>query len=456
GGTALNITHPDDMPAAKDFLAQLRSGPGAIARAELRARHRDGSYRTLRIVGQNLLDNPAVRGIVITAQDETDRRRLELQFQQAQKMEAIGNLAGGVAHDFNNLLTVIIGNVEMMTSEQPDQANPALCEIRDAANRAAALTRQLLAFSRRQVLQPRVVNINEILTGMQQMLARLLGEHIVVRIQLKQELRDVNADPGQIEQAVMNLAVNARDAMPSGGSLTFETRNVSAYDAPLASHDPIPAGEYACLVVCDTGVGMSNETMGRVFEPFFTTKDVGKGTGLGLATVYGIMKQSGGYASVTSEPGHGTTFRLYFPPATGSAASLHAGKESSRSTAGSETILVVEDEPAVRGLVKRVLQDSGYRVLDSADAKDAFRKAHEHDGPIHLLLSDVVLPDLSGREVADRIAMIRPGIRIAFMSGYTPDEVIHRGVFSDAINFLQKPFTPATLLEAVRSALEQS
>lgn len=456
GRSALEFVHPDDLPTAQRAMAALVDAPNDYSRAEVRVQHADGSWRTFNVIGHNLLDNPAVRGIVMTATDETERRRMELQFRESQKMEAIGRLAGGVAHDFNNLLTVILGNLQMLISEahSDDELRSGLAEIQGAAQRAAALTRQLLAFSRRQMLQPHTIDLNDVVRGMQSMLARLLGEDIVIESTLHDELWCVRADPGHVEQALMNLAVNARDAMPNGGLLHFASQNITDPDIATPSPDLIPPGDYVCITVRDAGTGIDNATMSRMFEPFFTTKEVGKGTGLGLATVYGIMKQSGGHVCVHSDIGYGSAFQLYFPRVP-DAARHPLTPVADLPRMGSETVLLLEDEAGVRSLTKRVLERAGYHVLDSDNAAQTIESAQHFEGPIHLLLTDVVLPDLNGREVADRVGLLRPGIRTLFMSGYTEDAMILRGVLARDVNFLQKPFTPNGLLDCVRKVLSK-
>jgi two-component system cell cycle sensor histidine kinase/response regulator CckA len=432
----------------------LLSETGTEREFSVRVRHADGSWRTLHVVAHNLLQHPAVRGVIMTAQDETERRRLEMQFQQSQKMEAVGRLAGGVAHDFNNLLTVIMGNTAMLLSDEHSEATRGvLLEVRDAAQRAAGLTRQLLAFSRQQVLQPRVLQLNDIVVGMNNMIMRLLGEDIEVQLRLSEASPPIRADAGQLEQALLNLAVNARDAMPHGGLLTLATGPMTTDRVLASQHDQVPPGNYACLEVSDTGHGIDPSVMPRVFEPFFTTKDVSKGTGLGLATVYGIMKQSGGYVTVRSAPERGSNFRLLFP-ALQDQEVPHLSEDSSNGEAqGSATILLIEDETAVRSFAKRALEQRGYRVIAAASGLEAIEHAREYHGQIHLIVSDVVLPDINGREASDRICQVRAATRVLFMSGYTEDEMIHRGVRSNGLNFLQKPFGPAELIDKVRKIL---
>ena len=387
----------------------------------------------------------AVVGVLGVYQDITGRKYLEEQLRQAQKMEAVGQLAGGIAHDFNNLLTVINGfsQVTLDVLGPNDPARPLVEEVQNAGTRAAGLTRQLLAFSRRQVLEPRVVDLTTIVGDTERMLRRLIGEDVILATFLAPDLGRVRVDPGQLEQVLLNLAVNARDAMPRGGRLTIEARNVSR-----------PTGEAVQLAVSDTGTGMDVETRARIFEPFFTTKEQGKGTGLGLAVVHGIVSQSGGRIEVESEPGRGTTFRIELPRVGDSVAS--AGPTTPADLPhGSETLLIVEDEPAVRALDRRVLASCGYTVLEARDGRDAVRVAEGHRGPIHVLVSDVVMPHLGGRQLAERLSATRPGLKVLFVSGYTDDAVVRHGVGSE-FAFLPKPFTPAGLARKVREVLDRA
>ncbi|HKW41964.1 MAG TPA: response regulator [Gemmatimonadales bacterium] len=388
--------------------------------------------------------------------DLTQQRGLEAQLLHAQKMEAVGRLAGGVAHDFNNLLTVILSYSDLLLEDLPSDRSERedIEEIRKAAVAASSLTRQLLAFSRQQVLQPRVLDINGVVTATEKLLTRLLGEDVRLTTSLASDLGAVKVDPGQLEQIIMNLAVNARDAMPRGGRLTIETANVDMDEAYVRGHPVAQPGRYAMLAVSDTGIGMDAETQARIFEPFFTTKDPGKGTGLGLATVYGIVKQSGGFIWVYSEPGHGTSFKIYLPRVDDAARSAPAA--SAPVVGGSETVLVVEDVPAVRAVASEMLTRYGYTVLEAADAETALRLAAKHDGEIHLLLTDVVMPDASGRELADKLVKLKPGMKVLYMSGYTDDAVVRHGVLQDGIAFLQKPFTPESLARKLRTVLDQS
>jgi len=383
-------------------------------------------------------------------------RQSEKQLWQSQKMEAVGRLAGGVAHDFNNLLTVIKGYTELILSElgPSDPMRAEMEEVQKAADRAAGLTRQLLAFSRRQVLAPKVVNLNDLVEDMNKLLRRLLGEDIELCTKLDGTLGSVTADPGQIEQVIMNLAVNARDAMPKGGKLTLETANVELDQAYSRQHAPIRPGAYIMLAITDTGSGMSAETLSHVFEPFFTTKEQGKGTGLGLSTVYGIVKQSGGYIWPYSEPGMGTTFKIYLPRVEEMAQRLPAPAPAATSLGGTETILLVEDEEGVRGLTRQLLERHGYTVLEAEHGQDALLLCERYSGPIHLLLSDVVLAQMSGRELVQRLAPLRPRMKVLYMSGYSDEAIVHHGVLEPGTAFLQKPFTTEALMRKLREVLD--
>ena len=390
--------------------------------------------------------------------DVTEQRRLQRDLVQAQKMEAVGRLAGGIAHDFNNLLTAILGSAELALDTLPAGApeREEVDEVRKAALRAADLTRQLLAFSRQQVIAPKVLNPNDVVGGMDKMLRRLLGEDVELRAALASDLGAVKVDPSQLEQVVLNLAVNARDAMPDGGTLTIETQNIELDQRYVQGHLSAQPGPYVMLAVSDTGVGMDAGTQARIFEPFFTTKEKGRGTGLGLATVYGIVKQSGGWIWVYSEPGHGTTFKVYFPRVAEVAAPATTSPAPPASVRGSETILVVEDDETIRNLVLKVLKGNGYTVLVAANGDEAERVAGQHHGRIHLLITDVVLPGLSGPEVARRLVTTRTDTRVLYLSGYTNDAVLRRGVLEAGVAFLQKPFTPGVLGRKIREVLDQT
>jgi CheY-like chemotaxis protein len=371
-------------------------------------------------------------------------------------MEAIGRLAGGVAHDFNNLLTVILGFGELMLGDlKPgDPVRDAVEEVCKAGQRAAGLTRQLLMFSRQQVIEPKVLDLNDVLTGMHKMLRRILGEDVETISLSNPSLGRVRVDPSSIEQVVMNLAVNARDAMPTGGKLTIETANVVLDEHYALSHLPAKAGPYVMLAVSDTGTGMDRETQARIFEPFFTTKELGKGTGLGLSTVFGIVQQSGGNIWVYSEPGKGTTFKVYLPRVDAEVDVVRP-QVGSAALRGTETILLVEDEEQVRAVVLNILRRQGYRVIPAQNGGEALLLCEKHSGAIDLLLTDVVMPRMSGPELAKRLAMTRPEMKVLCMSGYTDDSIVRHGVLEGHVAFLQKPITPASLARKVREVLDE-
>ena len=398
-----------------------------------------------------------ITAFVSVGRDNTERRTLEERLRQAQKMEAVGRLAGGVAHDFNNLLMVIRGYTELLLGRL-DPSTPLrrnIEEIQKAADRATSLTRQLLAFSRQQVLEPKVLDLNAVVAGVEKMLRRLIGEDIEVVTALASELGQVKVDPSQIEQIILNLAVNARDAMPQGGALTIETANVELAEAYARQHTSVQPGSYVLLAISDTGCGMDAGTQARIFEPFFTTKEKGKGTGLGLATVYGIVKQSGGYIWVYSEPGHGTTFKIYLPRVAEATPVQEVGQAFSPPPAGSETILLVEDEDGVRKLGREFLESTGYTVLEAQNGAEAIQVANRHMGLIHLMVTDVVMPQMSGRELAHRLAPVRPEMKVLYMSGYTDNAVVRRGILDRGTAFLQKPFPLSGLARKVREVLEE-
>jgi two-component system, cell cycle sensor histidine kinase and response regulator CckA len=376
-------------------------------------------------------------------------------------MEAVGRLAGGVAHDFNNLLTAISGYCDLLLHRLPEYSTLRrdVDEIRRAGDRAASLTQQLLAFSRRQVLQPKVLDLNAVVTNMTQMLRRLIGEDIELSMSLCPDLGHVRADPGQIEQVIVNLAVNARDALPSGGRITVSTANVDILPRDASAHPDIRPGPHVLLSMEDTGLGMNQEVRSHLFEPFFTTKEKGKGTGLGLATVYGIVSQSGGHIRVESAPGRGSAFRIFLPrmDAPGDGARHAPEPDGTRiPSPGTETVLLVEDEEVVRLLAREILRMNGYTVLEARDGREALLLSEAHPGPIHLMLTDVVMPKMSGRELAERLVPKRPGTRVLYMSGYTDDAIVRHGVLEDGIAFLQKPFTARTLALKVRDVLDSA
>jgi two-component system cell cycle sensor histidine kinase/response regulator CckA len=452
GMSLLDIRPEEEGDRLRDVLAQYRGG---TARATgLRHRSQDGRLIDVEVTFDDIdfAGRPARLALV---EDVTERRRLEAQLRQAQKMEAVGQLAGGIAHDFNNLLTAIIGYATLL-----DRALPADTDVREdvheiigAARRAGNLTHQLLAFSRKQVLRPTVLDVNAVVRDMERILQRVIGEHISLHTKLDPELACVLADASQLEQVIMNLAVNSRDAMPAGGRITIETANVPLDTELALAHPEAEQGIHALLAVSDTGQGMTPDVKAHLFEPFFTTKEVGKGTGLGLATVYGIVRQSGGFIAVDSEPGRGTRFRLYFPSAEPEAPEVaHASPEPA--AAGSGTVLLVEDEPGVRHLARDVLSRYGYRVIEAADGAEALRLAEGHAEPIDLLLTDVVMPGMSGAELAARFRALHPGVPVLYASGYADEAVVSHGVRHEGMPFLQKPFEPDDLVRRVREVLD--
>ncbi len=416
-------------------------------------RLKDGRVREMQVSTRNIRFGGR-RARLAVVLDVTERRSLEDQLRQSQKMEAVGMLAGGIAHDFNNLLTIITGYSQLLLASVPagDPNHTSAEQIMRAGERAAALTRQLLAFSRRQAVQPKVLDLNALVSSMGVMLQRLIGEDVELRLALGSDLGRVNADPGQIEQVVMNLAVNSRDAMPHGGALTIETSNAEIPENYGSGQMAVAAGSYVALSVMDTGSGMDDETRSRVFEPFFTTKGLGKGTGLGLSTVYSIVKRSGGSLELTSEPGMGTRVTAYLPRIDQPAV-LESEKSDAITKRGSETILVVEDEEMVRTLVRQTLERAGYRILEAADPSAARRICESYAGPIQLLVSDVVLPKQGGPQLANELLELRPKMKVLFMSGYA-EQSAAQGLAKAERAFLPKPFTPAALTRKVREVLE--
>jgi two-component system, cell cycle sensor histidine kinase and response regulator CckA len=451
------VIHPDDRAAAAEQAARLASGQSS--EVEYRLIRADGEIVWVRDSARVETESTTSKLIYGVVSNITERKQLEEQFHQSQRMEAIGRLAGGVAHDFNNILTVITGYSDLLLYQHPDDHDSErneLEQIKKAAEQATSLTRQLLAFSRKQVLQPRILNLNTIVAHVETMLRRLIGEDIELVTILKEGLGQVKADPGQMEQVIMNLAVNARDAMPHGGKLTIETAHVELDEAYAHQHIGAKPGPYVMLDISDTGHGMDAKTRSHIFEPFFTTKESGKGTGLGLAMVHGIINQSDGYIWVYSEPNQGTTFKVYLPQVE---VSIPSNNQPSQvpipSSRGSETILLVEDEDSVRKLAHHILLNEGYRVLEAPNGEEALQVSEGYAGPIHLLLTDIVMPGgMSGRQLADCLSALRPQMKILYMSGYTDDAIVHHGVLDADLAFLQKPFTLNTLMYKVREVLD--
>jgi PAS domain S-box-containing protein len=455
GSQLLAFVHQDDVAATSEALRELASGKDLIDFTN-RFRCKDGTHRFIewRSVLAGGVIYAAARDVSERQKSQAERQRLEQQLLQSQKMESVGLLAGGVAHDFNNLLTVILGCTDVLAqrvgTDREQQA--LLSEVTAAAQRAADLTRQLLAFSRRQVLQPRVLDLNNVLVDVSRMLGRMLGEDVRISLVLGAQVGAVFADPGQLHQIIVNLAVNARDAMPKGGTLTLETTDVSAAEA-AGLVNPAPAS-YVALIVRDTGLGMDEVTRGRIFEPFFTTKGE-MGTGLGLATVYGIVTQSGGQIVVSSEPGRGTTFKVFLPRAEPGLATFSPSGERLQSQGGRETVLLVEDEALVRAVLKKVLIGAGYNVLEAANAEDATLANDRFDGTIHALVTDVVMPGKTGLELARHLTSVRPSLKVLYMSGYAPNAPQLALGLDNGVAFLQKPITPPQLLSMLRDVLDR-
>ena len=444
---------PDEYPLARALRGEILNDE------EVECLSSDGGRMTLRVHASPIRDRTGrIVSALSTFTDVTDSRQAAHQREQSDRLAAIGRLAGGVAHDFNNLLTVIVGNSELALEHLPSDhpARPLVEETGRSADRAADLTRQLLAFSRRQLLRPQILDVNAIVTGLVTMLRRLVGEDLDLQLHLAPNLDRISADKGQIEQILTNLVVNARDAMPRGGRLTIETVNVELDDAYVKQHVSGQPGPHVMLAVTDTGMGMSRATQAQIFDPFFTTKALGHGTGLGLATVYGIVKQSGGTIWVYSEPGRGTIFKIYFPRGEAPAEPAAPQARVRAATRGSETILVVEDEDRVRLLVTEVLTRAGYTVLASADVAGALDWSQRYTGTIHLLLTDVVMPGQSGRDLAAQLVTARPGIQVLYMSGYTGNAIAHHGIIESDASLIDKPFTPEGLCQRVRELLDDA
>jgi two-component system, cell cycle sensor histidine kinase and response regulator CckA len=455
-GKALSELRLSDDSGEK-FVEEFVSNGYRISDFESHRASGEGKTKVFQTTMIGIHENGSVARSWGIQRDVTERLQLEEQLRNMRQLEAIGRLAGGVAHDFNNALGIILGHVQLV-SERPecsDQIRTGLGQVRRAADQAASLTRQLLAFSRKQVLQPKVLDLNDIVVEVQKMLTRVIGEDIELVTQLHPSLAGVKADPGQIEQVLMNLAVNARDAMPEGGRLTMETANVEA-DRTYVSRNPAAlAGRCVLLRVKDTGHGMDAETLDHIFEPFFTTKEVGRGTGLGLATVYGIVKQSGGNISVSSEPGKGTTFEIFLPAESSSAVNV-AAEVAKNVGGGTETILIVEDQPDLREVTRIFLERYGYHVLEAGGPEQALTLTETFPGRIHVMLTDVIMPGLSGRQLGERVLALRPDTKVVYMTGYTDDMVVQHKVLEPDVALLQKPFTPTELAQKIRAILDKS
>jgi two-component system cell cycle sensor histidine kinase/response regulator CckA len=460
-GAPIEMLLPDSKRSSHrhdrdDYFARPRARPMGIG-MDLSGRRKDGTDVPVEVSLSCVEIDEGVFAIAFVS-DISQRKQLEEQLLHAQKMEAVGRLAGGVAHDFNNMLTVIAGYNRMILDELStmDPLRGYAEEILKAADRAGALTNQLLAFSRRQIMQPRVINVNAVLAQTEKMLHRLIGEDVELVLNLGRNVGNIKADPGHVEQAIVNLAVNARDAMPLGGRITIETADVFLDEHYARTHMGVKPGEFAMLAVSDTGHGMDAETRRHIFEPFFTTKERGKGTGLGLATVYGMIKQTGGDIWVYSEPGQGTTFKLYFPRVCEPISDSSDGDGASAKGSGGETILVVEDEKAVLELTVRILQRLGYTILTAGGGAEALEISQTYAGHIDLLLTDVVMPNMSGRQLADQLQESRPATKVLFLSGYTENTVVHHGVLDAGVDFLPKPFSRENLSKKLREVLARA
>jgi PAS domain S-box-containing protein len=459
-----SILAPEYVDVARQMLSR-KVQEGGQTRYELEIVCKDGRRVPVEINTRIIYKGGKAVGVQGIARDITERKRseeerdlLQSQLQQAMKMEAVGRLAGGVAHDFNNLLTAIIGNVSLalMKLSPSDPAAGLLAEANKAAERAATLTQQLLAFSRKQIIEPKVLDLNILIANLSKMLVRLIGENIDLNMVLGEDLGLVKVDPGQFEQILVNLAVNARDAMPEGGKLLIETANVDLDDVYCARHPYVRPGRFVMLAVSDTGHGMSEEVKKQIFEPFFTTKPKGTGTGLGLATIYGVVKQSDGSIEVYSEVGKGTTFKIYLPRVEGEAARTRESDLPMELLEGSETVLLVEDEEIVRNLCVRILERLGYRVMQAGNGDEAIGLAMGYGERIDLLMTDVVMPGMHGRELAIRLTRIHPETRVLFTSGYTDNAIVHHGVLDEGVSFIGKPYSPSALARKVRDVLDKA
>jgi PAS domain S-box-containing protein len=457
--------HPDDLTPAQRFFAGILQIPGKMGTIECRYRCKDGNYKWIEFTGTNLLDDPDIQGVLGNYKDiterknaEADREKLQAQLTQAQKMESVGRLAGGVAHDFNNMLGVILGYTELALLRTDDNHKliADLKEIQKAAHRSSDITKQLLAFARKQTISPRKLDLNDTVESMLKMLRRLIGENIDLVWQPSAHLWPVKLDPTQIDQILANLCVNARDAIEGVGKITIDTGNKTFDAAYCKEHSGFIPGDFVQLSVSDNGSGMDRETLDNLFEPFFTTKEVGKGTGLGLATIYGIVKQNNGFIDVYSEPGQGSTFRIYLPRLVQEKEVFKSVSGKKATAGGTETILLVEDEPTILSMTQKMLERKGYSVLPAVTPAEAIDLAGTHTDPIHLLMTDVVMPEMNGRDLAGQIKGLCPDIRLLFMSGYPANVIAHQGMLDDGVAFIQKPFSMGDLTEKLREVLDEN
>jgi two-component system cell cycle sensor histidine kinase/response regulator CckA len=456
GTHALAQVHPKDIDSCARALERVLATHGHTENVDLRYRHRDGTWRNVEVIAHNHLADPAVAGVVLSTRDVTERNQLRLQLEQAQRMESLGRLTAGIAHDFNNILTTVQGAAELLHDDlaPEDPRLEELDQILYASGRATDLVRQLLTFSRQRIAEPVVLDINQSMRRADGLLKRTLGADVALTLRLADDLWPVVMDPTQLEQIILNLAVNARDAMPDGGWLSMETSNILIEAVPDGSTQSVPPGDYVQIAVSDSGIGMSEEIRARVFEPFFTTKEAGRGTGLGLSTVFGIVRQAGGQVRIYSEPGVGSTFKILLPRSDQTAAADAVQTDEGDPKGGHETVLVVEDAEDVRNLVQKVLGKLGYDLLLAESASAALQLAEAHPDPIDMLLTDVVMPGMNGRQLADILCTRRPGLKVLFMSGYTDRAIATHGILEAGIALLQKPFGPRKLAAKVRETLE--
>jgi two-component system cell cycle sensor histidine kinase/response regulator CckA len=452
----IDLVHAADKATVQQRYVRLREGEQPAEAYPFRIVDQKGKDIWVRFTTTPIIWEKKP-GTLCFLTDVTEEKKLEAQFMQAQKMEAVGRLAGGVAHDFNNMLTLIMGHVEMVLADlaPSDQLRAQLLEVDKAARRSAGLTAQLLAYARKQVITPRVLDLNDTVSGMLKMLRRLIGENIDLVWRPGDELWSVKIDPSQIDQVVANLCVNARDAITGVGKVTIETGNIIFDEAYCAGRPYFVPGEYVLLAVSDDGCGMDEETRTHLFEPFFTTKSIGQGTGLGLATVYGIVKQNDGFINVYSEPGQGTTFKIYFAAHRTAPDNARVEGEAKTPPGGTETVLMVEDEKEILDLGKKILEKFGYRVLIANTPREAIRLVEAQPGDIHLLITDVVMPEMNGRELAERLVSMKPGLKCLYMSGYTLNVIAHRGILEEGVHFIQKPFSIKDLADRVRETLDR-